>query len=91
MEFIKIVDEYIQKFEIKQGIELDFWICEKIGELACFDNLFTFDFQDIMFDIDSDQPENTIPEWQEYCLENYNGTKSFPCVNYENYCNGVRV
>lgn len=80
-----VVSEYIQKFCNKQGLEFEHWIGDNIGGIACFGDIFYYNFQDIVWDINSKQPKHQIINWLYECVDN--PEKS---INYYSYSNGLR-
>jgi len=80
-----IVQEYIDKFSKKQGLELEHWVADRVGEIACFGCVFFFNFSDIVFDINTKQPKGQIIDWLYYLLDNEGQS-----LNYSSYCKGFR-
>lgn len=61
--------EYVKKFCNKQGISEFCWVNGTIGGIAyCGD--FFFNFQDIVWDVNSKQPKGAIVNWYYESLEN---------------------
>ena len=80
-----IVQEYIEQFCEKQDVVFDFWVADKVGDIACFGDVLFFNFSDIVFDINTKQPKGKIIDWLNYNLE-------YPdeYINYVSYANGGR-
>jgi hypothetical protein len=80
----KAVMDYTEAFCKKQGLPFDWWSLERIGTLGCFGNYY-FTFDDIKYDMDTDQPKGLITQWQDECLE-----KGCTKINYYFYSKGIR-
>jgi hypothetical protein len=78
-------NEYVKKFSEKQGLEFDGWVGDTVGGIASFIDQYFFNFNDIVWDINSDQPVGLITQWQDDCVEN-NGKS----INYYSYSLGLR-
>jgi hypothetical protein len=81
----KVVHSYIKLFCHKQGIDFDFWIGGQIGGIASFNDWYHYNFLDIKFDIDSNQPVHRILNYFDESVE-YSDVK----INYTSYCMGLR-
>lgn len=79
-QFQAISQKYIQAFEKKQGMHFEFWVADRVGEIACFGDIF-ISLSDIRYDIDTDQPKGKILKWYDYRLEDNDSS-----INYYNYC-----
>lgn len=84
--FIKIADEYINKFEKKHGYEFSSWISDEAGGIACFIEQYFFGFDDIRHDIDNNVKKGLIFKWQDDGIEN--GAKDN--INFKSYVMGAR-
>lgn len=76
------INKNIEVFCEKQGIEFDFW-CGEVGSIASFHkglNPIYFSYQDVFYDINSNQPKGKIIEWYFISLENH------LAKNYFEYC-----
>jgi hypothetical protein len=80
----KIVMRYIKIFCKKQGLEFDYWVGDRVGEIAAFGCIFYFNFENIRYDIDTDQPKGLIIDWLHHGLD---GSRQ----NYYSYSKGLRV
>lgn len=80
----KVCQAYITRFERKQGLELEFWLDDKVGSIACFGDIYFFSFDDIRYDMDTDQPVWQIIQWLE------DSTFRSKHINYKSYCMGAR-
>jgi hypothetical protein len=81
----KVCMEYIDRFCKKQELDFEWWIGDRVGEIAgCGD--FYFNFSDIMLDIDTDQPKGDIITW-------YYESLDYPddAINYFSYTKGLRI
>lgn len=63
-----VVRKYIEEFEKKQGVNFEFWVADRVGEMACFGAYF-FDFIDIRVDINENVSKDVILEWHNFILE----------------------
>jgi hypothetical protein len=77
--------QYIEKFCSKQELELEHWIGDDIGGIACFGDVFFFNFSDIVWDINSKQPKHLIKQWIYDCIDNPEKH-----INYYSYSKGLR-
>ena len=78
------VMKYVNYFLEKQGYEyIEHWIGEP-GDIAEIADRY-FNFRDIKYDIDTEQPAGRIIDWDDMCLENQKFN-----INYESYCLGLR-
>ena len=80
-----VVSEYVQKFCNKHELEFEHWVGNDIGGIACFGDIFFYNFQDIVWDINSKQPKGLIIQWLYDCCDN--AEKS---INYFSYSKGLR-
>ncbi len=77
-------NDYVAKFCKKQGLESDGWVAEDIGGIVLCGDYF-FNFQDIVWDVNSKQPKDLIFDW-------YNESLEYPkkAINYYSYSQGLR-
>ena len=80
-----VCNAYVTKFCDKQEIEFEGWVADIPGGCACCNGFF-FNFQDIVWDINSRQPKGAIVSWYYENLEI--PEKS---INYYSYTKGLRV
>lgn len=80
-----IVNEYIKIFCNKQDLIFEFWIGDKIGGTGCFGDILYFNFQDIIWDINTHQPKGQIVNWMYESIDNPEKT-----INYFSYSKGLR-
>ena len=80
-----ICDEYINVFCVKQEMDFEGWVGNIVGGGACCNDFF-FDFQDIVYDINTRQPQGLIVNWYYYNLELKDGN-----INYHSYAKGLRL
>ena len=85
IQYEKVCNEYIKQFCQKQDMEFDIWISNIVGGTAFIGDYF-FNFQDIVWDINSNQPKGCIINWYNDNLIDL--TKS---INYYSYTKGLRV
>ncbi len=77
-------EAYIKKFCKKQDMEFMGWVGDLVGDIALCNDFF-FSFRDIVWDVNSNQPEGLIIKWYDYCLENIEKS-----VNYYAFTKSVR-
>ena len=86
--FEVVVEEYLTAFCNKQGFDRSdgWWVADRIGEVFGIADMM-FDFREIKFDVDSNQPAKQIIDWHWKMVENALD-KPFPdpFPNYENWC-----
>lgn len=80
-----VCNEYVVKFCNKQEMEFEGWVGDTIGGIA-YCNDFYFNFQDIVWDINSKQPKGAIIDWYYKNLE-----EEGKSINYFSYTKGLRV
>ena len=81
----KACNDYIAEFTKKQEIEFDGWVGDEVGGIASFIDQYFFNISDIVWDINSNQPEGLILQWQDDCLES---NPKF--ISYFSYSRGLR-
>jgi len=81
-----ICNEYIEVFCEKQDLEFDGWIGDIVGSIASFISEYFFNFDDITYDINTDQPKGLIMQWQDFNVEYEGGF----VINYYSYSKGLR-
>ena len=74
-----VCNEYMNKFCNKQEMDFNGWLADIVGGIACC-NEFLFNFQDIVWDINSKQPKGMIVNW---CYENLDNPEK--SINYFSY------
>jgi hypothetical protein len=80
-----VCNEYIKRFCEKQEMDFEGWVGDQVGGIACC-NEFFFNFQDIVLDINLEQPKEMIIDWYYENLET--PEKS---INYYSYTRGLRI
>lgn len=90
LQYDSVCTKFIEFFCEKQEIDFDGWVGDEVGGLAGFDTKYFFNFADIIFDLNSDQPKRLIINWQDdttdYSLFNENPRY----INYKSYARGLR-
>lgn len=81
----EVCHDYMKLFSEKQDFDFDWWAGDEIGGVAICGDLF-FNFSDIVWDINSNQPKWKILEWYDHCLENPK-----KATNYYSYTKGLRL
>lgn len=83
--FYKVAQAYVLLFEKKQELEFTGWVGGHIGELACFNEWYYLNLDDIRYDIDTEQPKERITEWFDKCVEDKKMID-----DYRDYCRDLR-
>lgn len=81
-------NEYINRFCKKQELDFEYWVGDIIGGVASFGDVYFFNFQDIVWDINSNQPNRLILEWLQDCLNEEK--TAIGVINYFSYSKGLR-
>lgn len=68
-KYSDICNEYVDIFCKKHEIELEYWVGNQVGSIACFGDIYYFDMKDIVEDIDNDYPKGLILKWIEDVVE----------------------
>jgi len=76
---------YIDKFCKKQELTFDGWVGDEVGGIAWFGDVLFFNFQDIVWDINSKQDKDLIINWIYESLDNQE-----KAINYFSYSKGLR-
>jgi len=84
-KYESVCNEYVKIFCEKNDLEFEGWVGDIVGGVAfCSD--FVFNFHDIVWDVNSEQPKGTILNW--YCENLESPEKS---INYYSYTKGLSV
>ena len=81
----KITKEFCKKHEF-DFYEED-WVGGSVGEVIGIGGYF-FNFTDILYDMETDQPRGEIFKWYDYSLEVYY-IPGLKACNYEHWCKGA--
>lgn len=81
-----VCNEYVKTFCDKQNMCFNEWVANQIGTIAYCNDFYYFDFQDIMLDVNSNQPKGEIVDWYFENLEVENKH-----INYLSYTKGLRI
>jgi hypothetical protein len=81
-------NEYIKRFCKKQELDFEYWVGDNIGGVASFGDVYFFNFTDIVWDINSNQPKGLILDWLEDCLDQQKTVIGI--INYFSYSKGLR-
>ena len=84
-KYKKIVDEYIDVFAKKQSMDKDGWV-DYVRGIYGFNQIYFFNFDEIRWDIDSNQSPLFITDW---FFETLN-EKEDKRINYVSYTKGMR-
>ena len=82
--YLNSCNEYVSVFCKKQEMKFEGWVANKVGEIALC-NDFYFNFSDIFFDINTDQPKGKIVDWYYSVIENQRYG-----VNYSSWVNTIK-
>jgi len=83
-DYEKVCHAYMETFLKKQGMTDYFWAGDIIGGITFVEDYF-FNFNDIVWDINSNQPKGTILNWH-----NENIANPEKSINYFSYTKGLR-
>jgi len=84
-QYKEIVTKYIDIFCEKQEVCFEYWIANQIGGIACFGDVLIFNFTDIVYDINTNQPKHLIIDWIYESVDNPHKS-----INYYSYSKGLR-
>ena len=80
-KYVAVCNEYIENFCKKHDCYFEFWVVDEVGGVASFGSVYYFNFGDIVYDLNTDQPKGQIFNWLEQSLDT--PTKA---MNYVDYC-----
>lgn len=78
----KAIHDYIELFEKKHELEFEYWVADRVGEVAVFGYYF-LGFCDIRIDLEQDIEKSIFFEWYSYALDL--AMEGKPVINYESY------
>lgn len=81
----KACNDYVAIFIEKQEMDFDFWVGQEVGGIASCGDFF-FNFSDIAYDINTNQPKGLIIDWYYDNLGNQD-----KMINYCSYTKGLRI
>jgi hypothetical protein len=82
----EICGDYILLFSVKHKLNFSGW-ADNIGGFADFDGQYLFSLQDIIYDINTNQPKYLITQWQDDMIcENI----TEKICNFQSYSKGYR-
>lgn len=84
-DYQKACEAYIEEFATKQDMEFEGWVANVVGDIAYFGDYF-FNFRDIVWDINSNQPKGLILDWYNRYLEDVGN-----CVNYYSFTKSIQA
>lgn len=82
-------EQYILKFCRKQGLTFDGWVGGTVGGVGLFGD-YTFNFSDILLDINTKQPKGLIIDWQNEGVQAHFENNELQNMNYFSYTKGLR-
>lgn len=77
---------YIAAFVEKHGYEFSGWVADDIGQVASFIDEYFFDFTEVTYDINTEQPKGLIFEWFDEIVQ-HSGELH---INFRSYSKGLR-
>lgn len=80
----KILKKYIKKFEKKHDCRFEHAVSDNLMGIICFGDVLFFDINDIIYDIDTNQPKGLIIDWL------YDGIYQDNYINFKSYSKGLR-
>lgn len=84
-QYKKVVEEYIDVFAKKQSMDKNGWV-DYVGGIYEFNQVYFFNFDEIKYDIDTNQPPLLITDWfLETIYE-----KEDKRISYVSYTKGLR-
>nr|DAT75954.1 MAG TPA: hypothetical protein [Caudoviricetes sp.] len=86
-DFTDICNRYIERFCEKHDLCFEGWVAARVGETAEIGDMF-LSFDDIRYDIDSEQKVGTIEKWWDYSSD----LAMLECpktINYRSWCKGA--
>ena len=87
-QYESIIDTYIEYFEKKHNLVLEYWVSDNKTGVASFGDIYFFNVADIIYDINNDLPKNYICQWLEDNVEYYE--KKQRNINLDSYFKGLR-
>jgi hypothetical protein len=81
-------NDYAKAFAEKHEMDYSdaFWVGEDVGTILCIGD-YSFNFQEIRYDMDYDIDKDEIIKYYDYCTRAYSlGFEKI--MNYENWCKG---
>lgn len=81
----EILKKYIKLFEKKHSLNFEFAVNDDLLDVISFGSVYFFSIDDIIFDIDTNQPKGLIIQWLEESLEYKD-----KIINYKSYSKGLR-
>lgn len=88
LAFNGICDWYAHKFAKKHEYDFDYWVGDRTGEIAVFNEEFFVDLSTIRYDIDKEIDSEEFEKWWFYSLD----LEELECpqkINYESWCKGA--
>lgn len=82
-EYESVCNEYVREFCEKQELYFDYWINDDVGGVFVTAD-YCFNFSDIVYDINSNQPKGLILKWSDESVENHP-----KAMNYYSYTQGL--
>jgi hypothetical protein len=81
----------VEAFSEKQNLTFDFWVSDEIGSIACFNSMYFFTMDDMVYDLKTERPKNMIIEWHEASTDAHlREEKPMMGISYPSWCNGSR-
>jgi hypothetical protein len=87
-KYESIIDEYVKRFEKKHDLQLEFWVADDKTGVASFGDVYCFNVEDIIYDINNKLPKGLVINWLEDGIDYYE--KKGQTINIHSYANGLR-
>lgn len=84
-QYVKLCNKYVKLFSKKHDLDFDGWVGEEVGGVASFCCQYFFNINEIVLDINTNQPIGAILKWQQDNIE------SFEHISYFSYILGLRT
>lgn len=83
-KYNQVCQEYVDLFCEKQEMDFEHWVGSQFGGVVVCSDMY-FNFQDLVWDVNSKQPKDLITEWYYETLDNPERS-----INYYSYSQGLR-
>lgn len=87
--YVDVVNDYLYEFCKKQDFVFYGWIGNEVGSVGTF-NDFTFDFSDVLYDINNNCKKGLIISWYDESVDWCMAKEGRAWINYNSYHKGLR-
>jgi len=87
-QYESIIDNYVEVFEKKHCLTLEYWVRDDKTGVACFGDIYYFNLSDIIYDINNNLPKDFICQWLEDYVEYYDRKQRN--ISLDAYFKGMR-